>query len=272
MKNTTQSLKAVIVKLTLTQLILLSSTSLYAANPATSKPITLNAVTQVAGTKAKKSPIQVNINPHAPAQTIPPGDLQNIQVIGRSVLAAKHEAQPDSDAIQLKLRLQAIHDNLVKLSAEEMPIQVSETKAEINAVSNAAISTDAVKTNKNPESQPAVKAKNEHVQKTQKLESDLAQQTSQLRLESDSIKTKHQGDNESSDAQEKRGMAVNPTHLAEKTQALVAEVDEALADKSEQRSVKLANLRDRLATKSLGEMQQKSESEPTFSTLSHHRE
>ena len=272
MKKTYPSAKLLIANLILAQLILIQSAPLYAADSGLSKSIAQNAVTQTAGTKTKNSPIQANINLHAPAQTIPPGDLQNIQMIGRSVLAAKHEAQPDPDAIQLKLRLQAIHDNLVKLSAEEMPIQVSETKAEINAVSNAAISTDATKADKNPESQPAVKAKSEHAQKTQKLESDLVQKTHQLRLETDAIKTKHHRDNESNDAHEKSGMAVNPTHLAEKTQALVAEVDDALADKSEQRSVRLAKLRDRLTTKSLGEMQAKTESEPTFSTLTHHRE
>ena len=253
MKITHFPLKKIIVNLILVQLVWMQPSLLFAANQALTKPNTQNS----------SAFVQPHINQHD-SQAIAPKDLQSIQVIGRSVLAAKHEAQPDPDAIQLKLRLQMIHQNLMNLQAEEVHIESNETKAEVNL--------DSANTVKTQDGQKAAKESTQKSQKRQKLESDLALQTNQLRTQAGTIKAKHTDLKLVGNANEGRRTQINSEQLADKSQALATEVDEALADTSDQRLAKLAKLRDRLQTKSLGDLQPKLEPAPTISTITRHRE
>ena len=245
--------RKLILKLVLAYLVLMQSSLIFAANQAPTKPNAQNS----------SALARLHINPYD-TQAIAPKDLQSIQVIGRSVLAAKHEAKPNQEAEQLKLRLQMIHQNLINLQAEEVHIESNETKAEINLDSANSVKTQS--------GQQAAKESIQKSQKRQKLESDLALQTNQLRTQAGTIKAKHTDLKLVGNANEGRRTQINSEQLADKSQALATEVDEALADTSDQRLAKLAKLRDRLQTKSLGDLQPKLEPAPTISTITRHRE
>ena len=255
MKKVHQSPKLLIANLILVQLILIQSTPLYAANQSANKP---NSAAQNSSVL-----VQPHINPHA-SQAIAPQELQSIQIIGRSVLAAKHGEQAEPNAEFLKQRLQAIHKSLEKLHNENMQLHASEIKIE-SAV-------DTSKATNTPNTKQSVLIDKLKAKNSQKIEDELTQESAQLHKQVEDIRGKTPNYERGDNPEEVHDHRPRLADLTDKSQQLVAEVNQALVATGEERTRKLEQLRERLQTKSLGELLPKAEPVPTITTITHHRE
>lgn len=200
-------------------------------------------------------------------QELPPDTIQTIQLIGRSVLAAKNSEDIDSNMLQMKSSMQALQhslDDVVKANLEFAPseINVSDTVNPENIKSY----SNGNKLNK-PKADIELKQQKRQLRVGKKTD-DLKQQLKNLRSEN---QLRRQSFNEL-DGNEKQLYRQN---LTDKSQAILDEVDAALADNSPSRITKIIKLRDRLALKTVADIQPAritAEDTPTISTITRHRE
>lgn len=202
-------------------------------------------------------------------QELPPDTIQTIQLIGRSVLAAKHGESVDPNTAQVKSRLQNLRQSL----DDVIKVDVEPVSGELTASSpTASINTD---TNKNSSSSnKSNKFQTDHEAKQQQHQQNVAvlkQSISDLKADNQQRRQSLVGRDESTESEHQPHIR----NLLDKSQAFTDEVDAALADNGPEHMAKLMQLRDRLTIKTLNDMKSvktAAKETPTMSTITRHRE
>ena len=188
---------------------------------------------------------------------LPPGTIQTIQLIGRSVLAAKHNEIADPNAAQVKTRLQNLGQSLDEV-----------IKADVKPTPGALRVANSLDQNK-------TKSTADHEVELREHQQDVDQKTNTLKQRLSELKAENQHRRQTLSESPENGHQPQMRHLLDKSQAISDEVDVALVDKSPERMTKLMRLRDRLTIKSLSEVQPArtvAEDTPTISTITRHRD
>jgi hypothetical protein len=214
------------------------------------------------------------------------GDIQNIQGIGRSVLAAKHSQPVDLNAQLLKQNIETLHQKLVELErSDALPVATSESTSPL--VIGSMQTTDGKPQTINQQSINAearaaqVQTKEQKMRPREESEQQVKQQIDQIHQQLAGIKRGRQSGlsaksldlNATNTNGESRSNVyhLDADMLGDKAEQLATEVNQALARSGEDRAQILATLRERLTTKNLSELQGKAEPAPTISTITHHR-
>lgn len=264
--------------------LLLTAFSIAALADTTTTGSTIKNVSAASTTKGAKStaaklpsfkaPLSTINNPNpVNAQELPPDTIQTIQLIGRSVLAAKHSEVLDPNAAQVKARLQTLRQNLDEvIKAEQAP---SSSALVLSSASTSNASSNNASSNKIINKKTAQQSLAEHDVEQRKHQQDVDQKTSALKQDLSEIKADNQQRRQNLSNQEENEHQPHVRQLLDKSQSISDEIDTALADKSPERMAKLMQLRDRLTVKTLDEMQPAkttAEETPTISTITRHRE
>ena len=257
--------------------VTLSSQSLlvHAADQVPSTPVTNKTINKTATTQ-QSNPVSTNTKStqhlvNRSQNQLPPDSIQAIQLIGRSVLAAKHSENIDPKTNQMKQRLVALQksiDELIEAEVEVVPSELSD----INTVD---ITLGAENTNSKTKPNTATEnIKKDVTDKQQKKSLRKQQKMATLQQRLNDLKVDQNTFKQTEIVSEQRERQPHMPHLLAMTEAISAEIEAALASDDTSRRGKLNKLRERLKVKNMGEMQvnPNQEETPTISTITQHRE
>ena len=202
---------------------------------------------------------------------LPPDSIQAIQLIGRSVLAAKHSENIDPKTVQMKQRLVALKksvDEMIEADIEVVP-------GELNSMNAVEVTTEAGSAGSKSKPNAAKDTKKADVAESQKKSTLRKQQKmALLQQQLNDLKADQNTYKQTEMVADQHERQPHMQHLLAKSEALSVEITAALADDDAGRSEKLNKLRERLKVKNMGEMQAISiqEETPTISTITKHRE
>lgn len=257
--------------------LMLSSQSLlvYAADPMPSnapvinKAIKKTATQQSNQTNFGNKPTK-NLSSQSQSQ-LPLDSIQAIQLIGRSVLAAKHSENIDPKTVQMKQRLVALQKSVDEMIEADIEIVPKELNS-MNAVEITAETERTKSKNKSNIAKDIPKA--DAIEKQQKYTLRKQQKTAALQQRLNDLKADQNTYKQTEMVADQHERQPHMQNLMAKSEALSMEITAALADDDASRREKLNKLRDRLKVKNMGEMQAISSQEetPTISTITKHRE